>query len=318
MPNDVGALTQLLNAFVGILYAGEGKVVPHAYYLFSVMAVIEIVFFGLWVAAGHSDLLKDGVSKIIVMGFIVFLITTWTAFLKPIVNSLIEIGILVGGSGINFEDFSNPSTIAAYGFECTKPLLDYLGKISWYQIGDNIIYSITYWVIILIFCIIAIQVFLAHVEFWIVSMLGLILLPFYVFEKMKWLAEGAMKSIIGQGVRLMTLACIIGMALPVMKNLQLPTDPTIAQSISMLAAIATIMAFARSAPQIAASLVSGHPSATGAGAVLGVAAATGYAMKSILTPIISSLSQQSGDRSKISDLSAATSVTKEKTRNKEG
>ena len=106
----------------------------------------------------------------------------------------------------------------------------------------------------------AIQVFITYLEFYLVAALSLVLVPFGVFKHTAFMAERAFGSVVSFGVKLMVLSFIIAAAGPVLTQITLPAEPTWQQAYMVLLASMAIAFLAWHAPGIAAGMVSGGPS----------------------------------------------------------
>jgi type IV secretion system protein TrbL len=128
----------------------------------------------------------------------------------------------------------------------------------------------------LCFFIIGIQIFITYLEFYVVATLALILIPFGVNKHTAFLGEKAIGAVLSFGIKLMVLAFIASIAVPLVKTWSLPTDPSNEQIFCLLLGSLAITFLAWHAPGVAAGLLSGSPSLTG-GSAAGFALAGGAA-----------------------------------------
>jgi type IV secretion system protein TrbL len=105
-----------------------------------------------------------------------------------------------------------------------------------------------------------------------VAALALILLPFGVNRHTAFLGEKAIGAVLSFGIKLMVLAFIAAVAVPLVKTWSLPVDPTNKQMFCLLLGSLAITFLAWHAPTMAAGLLSGHPTLT-AGTAAGFGAA---------------------------------------------
>src|SRR5207244_8278943 len=84
-------------------------------------------------------------------------------------------------------------------------------------------------IIIGLFFWLAVDVFEALLNFYLVAIAGLLLAPFMVFEKTAFVGERVFGTLVAHGVRLSLLALIISAALPILVAFKLPNDPTLQQ-----------------------------------------------------------------------------------------
>jgi len=137
---------------------------------------------------------------------------------------------------------------------------------DWDQLGQVIILWISAFIILIAFAVVAIQVFLTVLEFYMFMGLSAILLPFGINKHTKFIAERTLGGVVNYGVKLMVLAFILSV-----------TEPTLTGSInfsvvdgnvewneifSVMVIAWAIALLAWNAPGIAAGIVSGSPSLT--------------------------------------------------------
>ncbi|WP_259677274.1 type IV secretion system protein, partial [Xanthomonas vasicola] len=126
------------------------------------------------------------------------------------------------------------------------------------------------------FFVLSLTCLLTQVEFALVAVLGLILVPWGISNHTAFLAEKAIGAVIAQGVKLMVLSFIIAVYGPVLNTFALSPAPPIMDT-WLLAGSALVMAIiAVHAPAVAGGLLSGSPSLT-AGSAAGVAIGAGAA-----------------------------------------
>jgi len=120
-------------------------------------------------------------------------------------------------------------------------------------------------------------VFITYLEFYLISALGLILVPFGVFKHTSFLAEKVFGAIIAFGIRLMVLAFILSVTQQTLSSFVLPPDPTVKQISLVLFTAVTVMGLSWHAPAIASGLMAGSP-----GLGLGAVAGTGLAVAGVV------------------------------------
>lgn len=279
-----GILTTLLNTFTHVFSAGFGFLTPKANTLLGLLAALEIAVAGLFWALKGQDFTASFLKKLLHIGFFVFLVANWPALTDAVVKSFVMAGATAaGGSTVAIED---PSWIVDQGLLVSTPISDVLDKMSTTSnpltvlsnLGQLIQYGIALIIILLAFFVLAIQCFITFVEFYIVAVLGLILVPFGVNKHTAFLAEKAIGAVISQGVKLMVLAFILSVVHPVLLSLSLPADPSLKLAFEMVLTSLAIAFLAVHAPALAGGLLSGSPSLNaGSAAGVAVGAAAGFA-----------------------------------------
>ncbi len=276
MNADVGILTALFNAFVGVFATGAGRIMPEATRLLLMLGAIELTLAGIYWALRGDGLIVGLMQKILLIGGIGFIVTTWRVLINQVLNGFIWTGMTAGNmapaAGIAL--MNDPSRIISQSMVVLQPISSHIDGLGLAQIGQLVLYGWAYIVTILAFFILAIQVFITYLEFYIVSTLALILVPFGVFKHTAFLAERAIGTVISFGIKLMVLSFIISVAGPVIQGIVIPVAPTLTNAYSVMLAALAIAFLAWNAPAIAAGMISGGPSLS-AGSAAGFVASAG-------------------------------------------
>jgi len=275
MAPDTGILTTLLNKFLLVFSAGAGNLQSPAGRLLLIIGGIELTLAGIWWALKGENIAVGLLQKLLLLGLFFFFVQSWTTLLNAVLDGFVWAGFTAGGSnpGAGAALIKDPSAIVSQALVITAPLQDELRALSWYDVGSLVLLGWAYIVTILAFFVLAIQVFVTYLEFYLVAALSLILVPFGAFRHTAFLAERAFGSVISFGVKLMVLAFIIAAAGPILSTIALPAGPSIQQTYMVLLAALAIAFLAWHAPGIAAGMISGGPTLT-AGSAAGFAASS--------------------------------------------
>jgi type IV secretion system protein TrbL len=278
MPIDPGVLTRLLNTFTAVFTSGFATSMPEALWLLQTLALIEFTLFCLYMALGAEEALAGLMTKAMWISAFIFLVTSWPHLTQIVVASFMQVGLLAGGGTLKLIDFTNPSDIAAFGLQVTGSVFAYLN--SWsgaFTAVRNLhilfIDGLAAFAIVLSYFLIAIQIFICLLEFYLVSMLALILVPWGIFRHTSFVAERAFGLIIAFGIKLMVLGCIVAAMQPVLVTLQITDASNLNQVMSLLLASIALAMLAWHAPSVAAGMMAGAPSLTASTAAHTVVAA---------------------------------------------
>ena len=264
MTPTTGILTSLLNAFLAVFSAGPGNLAPAAARLLFLIAAIELTLAGIWWAIKGENLLVGLLRKTLLLGLFAFFVTSWPTLINTVLDGFVWSGFTAAGSSpaAGAALIKDPSAIITQAFISTQPIADQISALKWYDLGSLFMYGWAYICTILAFFMLAIQIFVTYLEFYLVAALSLILVPFGAFKHTAFIAERAFGSVISFGVKLMVLAFIIAAVQPVLNQITLPAEPTWQQAYMVLLAALAIAFLAWHAPGIAAGLISGGPSLT--------------------------------------------------------
>lgn len=281
-PPDPGVLTYLLDTFVGGFSSGYGGVLPIAQRILFLLAAIEIIFAALWWALRAENFLVPLIQKTMLIGvFAAFLLPgplNWATLMASVLQGFVATGTAAGGGAGPVNWFSDPSQIINLADNLTFQIIQEIDALPMLALGQQILFGLVYLLIYLTFFILAIQVVLAILEFYLIATLAMALVPFGVNKYTAFLSEKAFGAVVSHGVKLMVLAFIITVAAPVMAGLNLPPSPTLEQAYMCLLAAMTLSFLAWKAPDVAAGLFAGGPSLSAAH-TLGTAAVAARLMR---------------------------------------
>ena len=186
--------------------------------LLGILVGIEVVLLGLWTALGGGDNVVGVFKKILHIGAWVWIVQSYPSLCKAFVDSLIKPGMLAGGGGGDVSLIMDPSRIAGYGLDATEPLAKKIEDLHITEFADGIVYGISYLAIMGCFLIMAIQVFLAVLEYYLITAVVGILMPFGLLKSTKFLAEKAIGAVVAVGIKLMVLSFILASIEPVLEQ----------------------------------------------------------------------------------------------------
>lgn len=276
MTPDVGILTELLNSFSVAFTNGLGFIHGDARWLLGALMIIDLLL-AVLLNLSDGDHMKTLITKILKYGFFIWLVMDYRNLAQVVLDSFKMIGLKAGGGAITSILFNDPSNIASHGIWVTEPIFEFINNMSGIDVMINLpkiaIAGLSGLIIMLCFFVIGIQIFITYLEFYIVAVLALILLPFGVNKHTAFLGEKAIGAVLSFGIKLMVLAFIASVAIPLVKTWSLPVDPTNKQIFCLMLGSLAITFLAWHAPGVASGLLSGHPSLSG-GSVAGFGLAT--------------------------------------------
>ncbi len=263
---EFNTLTTTLTNFVGVFQAGYSRLGPTVNGILAVLAGIDIVLVGFWWALGGGERLTEVIKKILFLGFWLWFTKSFQSNAKWFVDSLINAGLTAGGHAGGVNLLLDPSRIAGYGLTATAQLAKALDDISITDLGDVIIFGISYLLIMAAFLIMAIQAFLAVLEYYVILAVAGVLIPWGLLPHTKFLAEKAIGAVVSAGIKLMVLAFIIAVVDPVLASIHF-SGPEIKlnELWSVLLTAAAIAFLAWHVPSLAAGLLAGSPSLSASG-----------------------------------------------------
>ncbi|CAP54078.1 P-type conjugative transfer protein TrbL [Gluconacetobacter diazotrophicus] len=281
--NDVGVIDTFLNTFTTTIDTGFGLVKGNVISLAGTLSMLDIALAGLfWAWAADEDIIQRLVKKTLYIGFFAWVINDFDALSKIVFDSFAALGLKVGGGTLALSDFLRPGRLASTGFDAAQPLLDsvhnLLGPVALFTNFIQIFVLCLSWLIVLAaFFILAVQLFVALIEFKLTTLAGFVLIPFALFNRTAFLAEKVLGNVVSSGVKIMVLAVISAIASVLFAQFSTSYGsdvPTIGQSVSVVLASLAIVGLSIFGGSIANGLISGAPQ-LGAGAAVGTGMAVG-------------------------------------------
>jgi type IV secretion system protein TrbL len=254
------ALTLTLQNFITALSGAYGRLASDANSLLSLLVGIEVVLLGLWSALGGGDNVVGVFKRILHIGAWVWIVKSYPTLSKALVDSLIQAGLKAGGGTGDVSLLMDPSRLAGYGLDATAPLTQKLADLGMTDLPDLIVFGFGYLAILACFFIMAINVFLAVLEYYVFAALAGIFLPFGLFEPTKFLAEKAIGAVVSAGVKLMVLALVTSVIDPVLSAIHFQGPQiTFNELWSVFLTVCALMFLCWKAPSLASSLLGGSP-----------------------------------------------------------
>lgn len=209
-----------------------------------------------------------------------FLIKEYPSIVDEWLKGCLWVGSQVGGGSASIEDLMNPSRIINIGISLYDPLFVTIKNLSGTDIiTTGILLSLIYILCIFSFFIIAWQILITLVEFYLLMAPSLVLLSFGPWQKTAFLAEMGLKGITGIGVKVMVLSSVINVIFPLLTQFKL-TNADLPNSLVMLACTFGIALLTWFAPSMAAGLMSGSPQLS-VGTAVGAAASAASTIQTI-------------------------------------
>ncbi len=210
---DPGALSYTQSAFlqnlVGVMHIISG----YAINLLYIFATLELVIFGLaWALLAEVNFGRL-FFKVIKIALIFFVIQNYVYLQNVIIQSMAQIGgILAHTKNLDVIVF-DPARLWKYGYDTGLFLLKLAATSN--SIGLALIQIITGFGILFVFGMLIIQVAIQIIGFYLVTLTGLVFLPFGVFSHSHDMFDKTIQSVLRAGVKVMVIILILGVAINV-------------------------------------------------------------------------------------------------------
>lgn len=285
---EPGILTTTLNSFLTVFSHAWGNLHGSINFLTKIFLGLEVVMMGLWMALGGMENLASVMKKMLYLMVWLWIVNNFPMLAHAFVTSMIQAGQTAGGgTGGNVFDPSAVLSIGMNTVATAQEEISQAGVMNIANIGDIILIEICLLLIVIAYMVIAWQIFYAVLEFYLIAALVGLFMPFGFFEPTKFLAEKGIGAVVSSGIKLMVLAFILAVIVPVLNTIHFSSgDLTFREVLSALLISGSLAFLTIQAPGVAAGLMAGSPSLTLGGAVqnaavgAGAAALTAYGMAS--------------------------------------
>ena len=279
--DDLAIIDRFTEAFSRYIDSGFGLLAGDVAFLTTVLVAIDITMAGIfWAMHGDENVPVQLIRKVLYVGFFALLLNNFKGLADIVFQSFAGLGLKASGTAMTATDLMRPGFVASAGFTASRPLLEKAGELigitTFFSNFVTIAVLLLAWVIVLLaFFVLAVQLFIAIIEFKLTTLAGFVLVPFALFGQTAFLAERVLGNVISSGIKLMVLAIVVGIGSSIFGTLVRPTaDITLTQAASTILAAIAVFGLAIFVPGIAAGLITGAPQ-LGAGAAVATTAAAG-------------------------------------------
>ena len=278
--HDLNVIDRFMQAFIRYIDSGFGLLGPDVHFLTATLIAIDITLAGLfWAMGGDDNVIGRFLKKILYVGAFAFILNSFSTLADIIFRSFAQAGLTAGGGTLSADDLLKPGRLAGTGFSAAWPLLEQVSELMGFTtFFDNFltiaVLLFAWAIVIIVFFILAVQMFVCVIEFKLTALAGFILVPFALWNRTSFLAERVLGNVVSSGIKVMVLAVIVGIGSNFFTEFTTALqgqEPDIGQAMSLALASLTLFGLGIFGPGIASGLVAGAPQ-LGAGAALGSAA----------------------------------------------
>jgi type IV secretion system protein TrbL len=258
---DFNLLTTVLTTFVNALAAGQKAVASAGGGILRGLAVIEIVLAGLWIALDETSL-SAPFKKLLHITFWIWFASSFSTLTKTFCDSLVQLGLSAGAQSGNVGLLLDPSHIAGMALDATAPLVQSMDDAGLTHLKDAIVLGFCYLIIMACFFVMACQICLAVVEYYLIVTLASCLIPFGVSKHTEFLAQKAIGAAVAVCVKLMVLSFIVSIIQPVLGQIHFSSttgEVKLNEVMAMILVCGLLAVVVWRAPGFAADLLAASP-----------------------------------------------------------
>lgn len=268
-------LSTFVAVFVGPLMQNTGS---YAYSLFKILIMLDFIvaiILALIAFENAPNFLTLLMNKIFKYGFWLWIISKWGPITDTIIKSLTQVGIL-SNAVVPSDIMMHPSAMITMGYDLSSSYMEYMT--NWQDDIDFLIITYVFRVIVaflaavlifVAFALIALNMFLTTVEYYLCVGLMLIFIPFAVFDKTEKYASQAFSLCVSAGTRMMVFSVLVSMTYAFFDQSQPGYDaikkifmikgdaPSMTLAMFCVVLTAAITLLCCEAPQMASSVIQG-------------------------------------------------------------
>jgi type IV secretory pathway TrbL component len=182
--------------------------------LFVSLAVIEMVLFGVVWAFKQDEAWGALIFKIIKLSVVFGIITMYPVILRVVIDGFTHVAWRIGDVPVS-KYFLNPTLLWGFSLKYCLALFKIGISYGTFNIAVSLLYIILGLGTLLVFSLIAAQVTLVVVGFYVVSILALLLIPFGALSLSQRLFYRALHGVFSMGARVFAMVCLMGLAIQV-------------------------------------------------------------------------------------------------------
>ncbi len=259
-PSSPEVITGVLNEYLNIFSENFYYISKHAHELMWMLIIIEIVLLGMVIALGKQPTAVEFFSKILTIGIFLFLLGSYVWLLNTLFYSFLKAGLISSGDALSASETLDPASLFERGLKAAEPIWNDVEKTGsvWFNIARLFPLMLMAMIMLMSYAFMALQIALTVLEFYIVSSLAILFLPFGINKKLSFLADKAIAGIIASGFKMMVMAAVTGASIRVLSSLTSTiNDITMVSMFSYMGATMLIAMIMWRAPAIASGMISG-------------------------------------------------------------
>jgi type IV secretion system protein TrbL len=255
-------ISQTMNAFLAAFMDGTNTLLPAAIKLGGILFSINFTLSLL------QDLIADKLMpiafvcrQILIGGGWYYFIRNYPSICDEWLDGCIWIGTTLSSGSLTIADLRDPSVIIDKGIELAEPIWAMVQSSAQFlnPIG-MLVYPLIYLVILLSFWLIALQVAVTMVEFYVVAAISVMMVAFGPWQRSAFLAESGIKAVVGLGLKMAVCAAILGVVYPLLRNTGAQEGViTVKDGAKIMMDYLFLAALCWMVPNMAAGLISGTP-----------------------------------------------------------
>jgi type IV secretion system protein TrbL len=186
--NNVNVIDQFTDTFARYIDSGFGLVGGDVHRLAAILIAIDMTLAGLfWALGGADDVIARLIKKVLYVGAFAFIISNFNSLAGIIFRSFATLGLTASGGSLGQAQLLQPGSLATVGVVAGRPFYEAIGKLAGFpDVFTNLdtiaILLLAFLIVVLSFFILAVQVFVAIIEFKLTTLAGFVPRPLRALE----------------------------------------------------------------------------------------------------------------------------------------
>ncbi len=277
---DYNILTRFLNDFTRVGEAAPGLLLNNAWSLLALLGVIQLAityFYNL--ASGSLNFAEPLVKFALKFGAFAYIVKAYSSIVTAVFASFSKAGLVAGNNILTAQEFSSPSLISSMGIAAVKqlwsfhvykndgivsllynlmmdvfnqPLKAVLQLVGFEQKNAmNEFFTLVIVSIAILYCFfyIAITLFVIQVEFLLIAGVGIILIPFGVWDKTSFVFNKIKSGIINIGIKVMLMSTLSSLLILIVSKIQISENIGYEQMFYYLLGVGAFAYLAKTLPK---------------------------------------------------------------------
>lgn len=180
--------------------------------------------------AGLTFSLPQLVGKFVKYGFLYVLLLHWQRIVNDFFLGFVSgiSGTFIGDPSVIEQNISQPQLLLQKAVALMNPALNKIASFGTFEFTFNLSNILVLWIssylVIGIFFVLACYVMLVYVEFYLAALIAVFTVPFTAFGFTKFIAEGALGSVVSNTIKLALVSIMVGLCVFCVKDATVPKD----------------------------------------------------------------------------------------------
>jgi type IV secretion system protein TrbL len=258
---DASILDFITSDFMNAIAHGVSVVSVQADRFMGYMMVLVFTLAGLNWAFSPTPAWEQFLKKVLFVSFFMYLLTNWQDLVDMLHDSFLQIGLNASGTDMDATTLFSPSFFGNMALNLFETMMDNVTEYitpSWSWAIQGILHMMTLCATIVCIIVLAIKMILIMMEFRLVTMAGMIVIPFGIYKKTRFMSDKMIGFIFAVSLKMMVMGFLFGLSAVFLQD-ALEVEPgDFVSSLTMFMGVLTLLVCVFYMPKLAVALVTGE------------------------------------------------------------